>query len=105
MLASLRVSVSFCETEVHRVDIVLPFPYPNQKIVWFNISVEIQPRVNVFDSLDHLVSQHQHCFQRELPAALPEQLFQTGSQHIHYHAVALLMGAEPINAGNADSVG
>jgi hypothetical protein len=62
MLASFRIPILFGQAKVNDVNIVLPFADPHQKVVWLDVSVKVKPTVDVFDSLDHLVSQHQNSF-------------------------------------------
>ena len=79
MLATAAVSIALRQTEINDVDVVLSTAYAHQKVVWLDVAVKIEARVDVFDALDHLVRQHQHRFQRELTVALAEKLLQTGA--------------------------
>lgn len=62
MLTIFGIPVLLCEAKVNDVDVVLTAPESHQKIVWFDIPMEIEPAVNVLDPLNHLIGQHQHRF-------------------------------------------
>jgi hypothetical protein len=83
---------------------VLPLANAHQEIVRLYVSVQVQARVDVLNSLDHLVSEHQHSFQREFAPTLSEQFLQTGSQHIYNQAIPLFVLPKPVNSGNPYSV-
>jgi hypothetical protein len=58
MLSASGVSVSLCKPEINCKHVMLPFADPNKEVVGFYVSVEIQARMNVLNSLDHLIGQH-----------------------------------------------
>ena len=60
--------------------------------------------MNVFNPLDHLISQHEHCLQREHSVAPPKQLLYTAPELVHDHAVPLLVLSKPVNLRNANPV-
>ena len=55
MLARLGVSESLSQSEVNDIDVVLALVSSYQQIVWLDISVNEQPRVDVLNPLDHLI--------------------------------------------------
>ena len=58
VLASLRVAVSLCETEIDNVNYVLFFAMANQKIIRFHITMNEVIIVQEFQPLNHLISNH-----------------------------------------------
>ena len=63
MLTTFRISVSLSQTKVNDVYIVLSLAYPNKEVIWLNVSVQEQSRMNILNPLDHLISKHKHCLQ------------------------------------------
>ncbi len=63
MLPTLGVSVSLRQPEVNDVNIVLSLPYADQEVVWLDIPVQEQSRMDVLNPLNHLISKHQHSLQ------------------------------------------
>lgn len=58
----------------------------------------------VFDSLDHLVCQHQNCLETELPTTFSEEFLKTAAQSIHDHDIPFFVLAEPVNLRNSDAI-
>mmetsp|Transcript_17012 Transcript_17012/g.26249 ORF Transcript_17012/g.26249 Transcript_17012/m.26249 type:complete len:210 (+) Transcript_17012:897-1526(+) len=104
MLATLWVSVPLGEAEVDSKHIMLSLSNSDEKVIRFDISMEVEPAVDVLYPLDHLVSEHQHCFQGEFTAAFPKELFEAGTKHVHYHTVPLFVLAEVVYFWNSDPV-
>lgn len=75
MLLGLRVTVSLGQPEVDYLDNILILGQSDQKVVWFNISVYEVMCVGVFETHQHLVSQHEHCLETEPAGAEGEQFF------------------------------
>ena len=73
VLARLCVTVALGEAEVDDVDVVLSLPLSDQEVVWLHVSMEVEAGVDVLDSLNHLICQHEHRFEGELPATFPEE--------------------------------
>jgi len=80
MLACPWFSVSLGEAKINDIDIVLLLPNPNKEIVRLYVSMQEMSRVHVLYSLDHLVSEHEHCLQAKFPLAVIEQVFKRRSQ-------------------------
>lgn len=99
-----RVAVPLGQPEVDDVHVVLPLPEAHEKVVGLDVPVQVQPRVDVLDSLDHLVGQHQHRLQTEFPSAFPEKFFEAASERIHDHNVSFFVLAEPVHLRDADAV-
>ena len=66
--------------------------------------MKVEARVDVFYTLDHLVSQHQHRLQGKLSVALAEELLKTGSECIHDHHITLFVPTEPVNLRDTDPI-
>ena len=80
MLASLGITVSLSQSEVDDVDDVLLLAMTDQKVIRFHVSVDEMVVVQEFESLNHLVGNHQSGFDREFALAEVESVLQTGSQ-------------------------
>ena len=50
----------------------------------------------------HLVRQHKHRLDRELPAAKVEQVLQAGSQKVDDHDVIIAFDSIPVDVGDPD---
>jgi hypothetical protein len=74
MAASVRVLVSFSQTEVNHVDDMLLLTHADQEVIWFDVSVQETLLVHILDPLEHLDSYHKHCLKRELSAAILEKV-------------------------------
>ena len=48
-----------------------------------------------FNSADKLVSEQQHCFKRELPSAVVEEVLQAWPKHLDDHDMVLALLAVP----------
>lgn len=72
---SISLDVSLCQAEVQDKYLVTGFVQTNTKVIRLDISVNEVSVVNVFDSLDHLVDEHEHSFQGELSESLVEKRF------------------------------
>lgn len=80
MISSFRVSVSLSKAKVNKVDLMLFLIDSDKEVIRFHVSVNEVVVVEVLQSLDHLVCDHQHALQRELPLAKCEQVFQRRPQ-------------------------
>ena len=110
MFPSLWVSESLGESKVNYVYIVLFFANSNEKVVWFDVSVQEMSGMHKFNALQllhsvsyhreityHLVSEHEHCLQREFPLAVVEQVLKTWSKQVNDHHVVVTLDSEPVN--------
>lgn len=75
-----RILVSFRQTKIYDVNVMLPPANSDQVVVGLNVSVEKTSRMEVLNSLDHLVSKHQHGFKRKLSMAVVEEIFEARAQ-------------------------
>merc|ERR1712166_500181 len=75
----------------------------DQKVIRLDISVQEMARVNEFDSLKHLISQHEDGLQGELAFAVVEQVFERGAQQVNNHDVVVSLNAEPVHIRHTNS--
>mmetsp|Transcript_34126 Transcript_34126/g.77870 ORF Transcript_34126/g.77870 Transcript_34126/m.77870 type:complete len:229 (-) Transcript_34126:419-1105(-) len=75
VLLCLRVPVLLSKTEVNDVNLIGLLAKANEEVVRLDVAVNEVLGMNVLDAIDHLVCQHQDCFQTELPIAEAEQIF------------------------------
>lgn len=98
-----RLSVSLCKTKVDYVHIVLFLTNSNQEIVWLNISVKEMSWMDIFYSLDHLISEHKNWFQTEFSFAVVEKILKGRTKEINDHDVIISLDAKPMNIWNSNS--
>lgn len=60
MAAIFWVTEALCQSKIYHINSVFFFPQSDQKIVRFDISVEKMPVVYEFNSLEHLIHEHQN---------------------------------------------
>ena len=60
---SVSLDVSFGESEIEKEDFVASFVESDTEIVGFDIAVDELSVVDVLDSLDHLVDEHEDSFE------------------------------------------
>ena len=75
MLGVLWVPILFYKAKIYYVNVMFSFAHAHQKVIGFDISMQIEATMDVLYSLDHLVCKHQHCFQTESSLAFSEQFF------------------------------
>lgn len=103
MLTRFGLSKSFGEPKVDDIDIMLFFPNPYEEVVRLDISVQEMARMYKLYPLKHLIGQHQHGLQTELPLAIVEQIFQRRAQKIDYHDIVVTFDPKPMHIWHADS--
>ena len=77
VLSSFGVSISFGQAEVDHVDNILFLAVAYQEVVRFHVPVDEVVIMEEFESLNHLVGQHERGLDRELPLAVIEKVFET----------------------------
>jgi len=55
VLACFSIAVPLRETKVDSKNIVLTFATPDEKVVGLDVSMQVEPAMNVFNPLDHLI--------------------------------------------------
>lgn len=79
--------VLFGKTKIKDEDSVRVLVDPKSKVVWLDISVDNSARVDVLDTLDHLVGNHEDSFDREFAVHLGESIFKGQAEQVHDHDV------------------
>ena len=72
---AVPLDVALGQSEVDQEDLVGRFVEADAEVVGFDVPVDEVAVVHVLDSGDHLVDQHQHCLEGELPEGVLEQCF------------------------------
>jgi len=70
MLTSFWVSEPLGKAKVDHIYIVLLLTDTNQKVVWFDISMQEMARMDKLNPLKHLISKHQDSFETEFSLAV-----------------------------------
>ena len=92
--------VYFWETIYSQLVYVLFLSMSDQEVVWFHVSMDEMVIVQEFESLNHLVSDHERSFNREFSLAEVKSILQTGSQQVHYHRIVVSFHSEPVDSWN-----
>lgn len=79
MLTCLGVAEAFGQSEIDDIHVMLFLANANQKVIRLNVSVKEVARVHEFDSLKHLISEHEHSLEGELALAVVKQIFERGT--------------------------
>lgn len=103
MLSSSWLSVPLGKTEVDHINVVLLLANSDEEVVRLDVSVQKVPAVNVLNSLNHLVCQHEDCLEAELSLAVVKQVFKGRTQEVDNHDVVVTLHSEPVDVGNAYS--
>ena len=80
---SISLDVSFCKSKVDQKDLMTGFVKTNTEVIRLNVSVDEVSVVNVLNTSDHLVDQHQNCLQGELSECVLEETLQGRAHEIH----------------------
>ena len=80
---SVSLDVPLGKSEVENEDLVAGFVQTDAEVIGLDVAVDEVSVVDVLDSLDHLVDQHEDGLQRELSQCLVEQSFQRVTHQIH----------------------
>ena len=67
--------------------------YSDGEIVRFDVPVDDSSSVDVLYSLDHLVGDHQHGLEAQLPLTVVEQVFETFAEQVHDHEIVIAFSA------------
>ena len=80
---SVPLNVSLGESEVDEEHFVGGFVEADAEVVGFDVSVEEVAVVDVLDSSDHLIDEHENSFQRELAKGVFEETFEGRAHQVH----------------------
>ena len=97
MLSSPWLSVSFCQSEVDNVHVVLFLPNPDQEVVRLDVSMQEMSTVHILYSLNHLICKHQNRFERELSLAVVKEIFKRRAQKVYHHNVIVSFYPKPMH--------
>ena len=104
VLTRPAVTVSLCQSEIYHINVVLPLVESHKEIVRLDVTMQVQSRVDVLNPLNHLISQHKHCFKAKLAIAFSEKLLERTTKRIHYHDISFLVSSEIVNLWDADTI-
>ena len=79
----------------------LAFAQPNEEIVRFDISMDEGFGVDVFETAEELISEHEDCFELEAAAAVVEEVFEGWTEEVEDHYVVVAFDAVPADIGDA----
>ena len=82
-MLSISLDIPLGESEVQDENFVGSFVQANAEIIGLDISVDEVSVVDVLNTGDHLVDEHEHGLQRKLPECLVEERLQGRSHEIH----------------------
>ena len=102
VLVGLGVAVLLGEAEVDDVDVVAALSGAHQEVVGLDVTVEEVLGVDVLDSSNHLIGEHQRALQGELSAAEVEEVLERGAEEIDDHDVVVTFNAVPPNGGDTN---
>ena len=80
VLVRTWIAVLFGQAKINDMNDTLPFAESNQKIVGFDISMNERFGMDVFESAQQLIGQHEDGFQLKAPSTIIKQVFQAWSQ-------------------------
>mmetsp|Transcript_49555 Transcript_49555/g.97593 ORF Transcript_49555/g.97593 Transcript_49555/m.97593 type:complete len:334 (-) Transcript_49555:238-1239(-) len=74
----------------------------DQKVVRFDVTMEVRMRMEKFDPVQHLVSQHEYSLEGESSVTAGEELLQGRPQKFNHNARPLALVPPPVNSRNAE---
>ena len=96
---SFAILVAFGQTEVDDVDVVARrLRASNQEIIGLDVSVNYALVVDLLDSTNHLLANHQDCFEVKVSLASLEKVLDRWSEQIHHHHMEVLVWRRAIRA-------
>mmetsp|Transcript_9826 Transcript_9826/g.27635 ORF Transcript_9826/g.27635 Transcript_9826/m.27635 type:complete len:294 (-) Transcript_9826:96-977(-) len=103
VLLGLRVPVLFGQPEVDNVHLIGLLPQANEEVVGLDIAVDEILRMDVLNTVDHLVGQHEDRLQAELAVAETEEILEGRTQQVDDHDVVVALHAVPVDVRDADA--
>ena len=88
------------KSEVNDVYPVGVFAVSDREVVRLDVSVDDSSRVDVLDSLDGLVGNHENCFKSELALAVGKEVLEGLSKQVHDHNVLAAFDSVVVDLGN-----
>ena len=99
----LDVATFRCESQVGHINLIPLLPHTHQAIFWFDISVDEIIGMDIIQTANELVGEHQNGFKREGATTVIEKVFQTGTQQIKHHRVIFTLGRIEVYTWNTST--
>jgi len=84
--------VTLSQTEIEKEDFVSHLVQSNTEVVGLDVSMEEVTAVNVLNSLDHLIGEHEHRLERKFSEGLIEERLKGWTHEIHNKYVVVTFG-------------
>lgn len=101
VLAGPVVSILLSQSEVDQEELVAVTPNTHQEVVWFDVTMNEILIVDVFNSSNHLIRQHEDSLHCESSGAKVEEILETWSEEVHDEDVVVSLLAIPPDVGDA----
>lgn len=72
-MLAIFLKVALGKTKINQKYFIGSFVMPNTKIIWFDVTMDEMTVMNVLNSGNHLIDEHQYGFEREFPQRLIEE--------------------------------
>ena len=92
------------EAQIRHINPIPLLPHTHQEVLGFDVSMDDTLGMHIFQTMNELVGEDQHGFERELATAEVEQVFQTRSQKIKHHRVIFAFRLISVDSWNTDTV-
>uniref|UniRef100_A0A182IYJ2 Uncharacterized protein n=1 Tax=Anopheles atroparvus TaxID=41427 RepID=A0A182IYJ2_ANOAO len=103
--ARAEVAILLRQPEVDQEQLVAVAPDAHEEVIRLDVAVDEVLHVQILQPADHLVDEHQHGLDREVPAAKVEEVLQRRSEQVHHQHVVAALLAEVANVRDADAAG
>lgn len=103
VLASSVVSVFLGQSKVYQEQLVAVSSNSHEEVVWLDVAMDEVLVVNILNSANHLVGQHQDSLHGEPPGAEVEEILEAGSEQVHDQDVVVSLLSVPSDVGDAHS--
>ena len=91
MHSGSRVPELLRQTKVNQEEFVAMTSDSHQEVVGFYVAVDERLAMDVFDTADHLIGQHQNGFDRETAGTEVEEVFERRAEEIHHEDVVFFL--------------
>ena len=91
--------------EVNQVNPIATPSEAHQEVVWFDISMNNVLAMDMLETTDELIGNHQYGFQRERAAAETQKIGQTWPKQFRHHVMIFLIFTVRIDTRNAYTAG
>lgn len=105
VLKGTGVSVSLGKAEIDTVNKVsVSASAVSDKVSRLDITMDQVTRVHQFHTFQHLIGNHENCFERESTSAFVELILERRTKQIHNHQVVRVLGSKVVNLGKARGI-